>query len=67
VLDHRLHLGQFGVGGREQRGALVGAQFRERRIAAGDQAFARVVGVGELEQVALVEQPQLQRAAAGDG
>jgi paraquat-inducible protein B len=21
VLDHRLHLGQFGVGGREQRGA----------------------------------------------
>jgi hypothetical protein len=49
---------------RAARRALVGAQFGERRIAAGDQAFARVVGVGELEQVALVEQPQLQRVLA---
>jgi hypothetical protein len=46
----------------QQRLALGGAQLRKLRIAAGDQAFARIVRMRELKEVTLVKQPQLQPA-----
>ena len=47
----------------EQCLSLVRAQLRELRVAARDQALARIVRVRELEEIALVEEPELQRAA----
>src|SRR5450759_3801564 len=47
------------VSGRQQRAAVAGAVGRQRRFAAGDQAFFREVGVGDLGQVRLVEQAHL--------
>ena len=48
----------------------MGAQVRERLISARDQPLVRIIRVGELEEVALVEQSHLQGTALvqlGDG
>ena len=62
----RVHAGldllEVGLGGREQFLALVRAQLGELRIAARHQALAGIVRRAQLEQVALVEQAQLQMA-----
>src|SRR5205823_10116371 len=58
---------ELGGGSGDQRSALVGAPAGELAIAAGDEALAGEVGVLELEQVALVEQVHLQRAALEQG
>ena len=55
-----LDLLQVTFGGREQLLALVRAQRRQLRIAAGHQALAGVVRRSDLEQVALIEQAQLK-------
>ena len=57
--------GQQGLGGGEQLVALAGPRGGQERVAAGDQAFAGVVGVGDLGEVLLVEQGRLQRPAGG--
>lgn len=53
------------LGGVEQFAALAGARLGERRVAADDQALARVIGAGDLDEIALVEQRDLQRAIIG--
>src|SRR5881296_3080333 len=58
--DHALDLLELLLGCLEQGLALVTAQLRQIRIAASDQALGRKVGVGELEEILLVEQPQLK-------
>ncbi|SAL07668.1 hypothetical protein AWB78_08681 [Caballeronia calidae] len=54
-----------GNGGLQQRLSLVGTHFRQLGVAAGNQALARIVRVGEFEQVALIKEPQLQCSIAG--
>ena len=56
---------EVGVGGGEQVGAFAGAFVGQRRVAAGDQPFAGVVGMGDLGEVGLVEQGQLERPVVG--
>ena len=63
ALDPRAHLIELAARGLEQRGALVRPRPPQLRVATGHQALARIIRVGELEQVALVKQPQLQRLA----
>ena len=53
------------LGGVEQGAAFAGAFGGQQRVAAGDQPLAGVVGVGDLGQVLLVEQGQLQRPVRG--
>ena len=55
-------LAQVGLGGGQQVLALAGALGGQDRVAAGDQPLAGVVRAGDLGQVLLVEQRQLQRA-----
>ena len=57
--------GAGGLGGGQQLGAFAGALGGQGRVAAGDQPFAGVVGVGDLGEVLLVEQGQLQRPVLG--
>ena len=57
--------GQGVLGGGEQLGAFAGPLGGQERVAAGDQPFSGVVGVGDLGQVGLVEQGQLQRPVVG--
>jgi len=56
----RLDLLQVGLGGCEQFLALVRAQLGQLRIAARHQALARIVRRAQFEQVALIEQVELQ-------
>ena len=63
--DRGVDGGQQGLGGGEQLVALAGPRGGEERVAAGDQAFAGVVGVADLGEVLLVEQGRLQRPAGG--
>ena len=53
------------LGGGEQFVALAPALRGNRRVAADDQALARVIGAGDLGQVTRVEQPDLQGTARG--
>ena len=53
---------EVGLRGRQQLPALPGALRREHRVPADDEALAREVGAADLDEVALVEQRQLQRA-----
>src|SRR5262249_10632120 len=62
MLDHRAHFLKLGTGRLEQRLAFGGAQLGQLGIAAGDQPLAGIIGMRELEQIALVEQSQLQAA-----
>jgi hypothetical protein len=55
------------LGGGEQVLALAGAFDGQRRVAAAHQSLAGVVRVGDLEQVVLVEQGQLDRALLDQG
>ena len=57
--------GQEVFGGGEQFAAFAGPFGGQERVAAGDQAFAGVVGVADLGEVLLVEQGRLQRPAGG--
>ena len=54
-------VGQFLLGRLQEVLAFAGAFGGQRRVAAGDQPFAGVVGVGDLGEVLLVEQAHLQR------
>ena len=49
-------LAEVGVGGGQQGGALAGAFVGQRRVTAGHQPLAGVVGMGDLGEVGLVEQ-----------
>src|SRR5665647_1427224 len=53
-------LGQLDVGGLQQRQAFAGTLGSQGGVAARDQAFPGVVGVGDLGEVHLVEQGHLQ-------
>lgn len=53
AFDPRSNLAQFDFRGIEQRG--------QRRIATRHQALARIIGMGKLEHIALIEQARLQR------
>jgi hypothetical protein len=53
--------GEQGLGGGEQLAAFAGPFGGQGGVAAGDQPLVRVVRVGDLGQVALIEQRQLQR------
>jgi len=55
--------GEEVLGGGEQLAAFAGPFVGQERVAAGDEAFAGVVGVGDLGEVVLVEQGRLQRSA----
>ena len=57
--------GEQRLGGGEQVVAFAGALVGQGGVAAGDQPFAGVVGVGDLGQVLLVEQAHLQRPVVG--
>src|SRR5664279_3845629 len=57
--------GEHGLGGGEQRVAFAGAFGGQGRVVAGDQAFAGVVGMGDLGGVVGVEQDHLQRTLIG--
>jgi hypothetical protein len=57
--------GEIALGGGQQRLALAGPLRREQRVAADNQAFARVVRGRDLGQIALIEQRQLQRPGFG--
>ena len=56
----RKHFLEVILGRFEQGFALVGAKFGELRIATGDQALARIIRMLKLEEIALIEQVQLQ-------
>jgi hypothetical protein len=58
-------LGQLRVGGVQQGQAFAGPLLCQGGVAAGDQAFPGVVGVGDLGQVGLVEQGHLQGSVVG--
>ena len=58
---------EIGLGRCQQIFALVRAQFGQVRIAAGHQALARVVRRTEFEQIALIEQAQLQMSLLDQG
>jgi hypothetical protein len=62
-LDLPGDLGQLGFGRCQQRVAFAGPLRGQRGVAAGHQPLPRKVGVGDLGQVHLVEQAELQRAA----
>jgi hypothetical protein len=66
-----LHAGwnarQLLFGGAQQLGAFAGALFGEQRVFADHQAFARIVGAGDLGHVAVIEQRGLQRPAFAAG
>ena len=53
------------LGGGQQVLARAGAVGGQDRVAAGDQPLAGVVRAGDLGQVLLIEQGQLQRAVVG--
>ena len=56
---------QVPLGGGEQFASLARAFLGQRRVAADDEALARIVRAFDLGQIALVEQRELQRAAVG--
>src|SRR6201981_2785095 len=53
------------LGGGQQLGAFAAALFGQQRVLADHQAFARIVGAGDLGHVAVVKQRELQRPAFG--
>ena len=65
ALGGRRDLGQIGLGGREQLGALARAFFGQPGIAAHHQTLAGEVLARQFEQVALVEQRGLEGAMLG--
>ena len=64
-----LHAGEEGgeqfLGGGQEFFAFAGAVGGQGRVAAGDQPLAGEVGGGDLGQVLLIEQGQLERAIVG--
>ena len=56
---------QGGFGRGEQVGAFAGAFGGKERVTARHEAFARVVGMGDLGEVLIVEQRHLQRPVIG--
>ena len=50
----------------QQLGSLARSLFGQQRIEASDQAFARKVGMSNLDQIGLIEQRHLQLAAGGE-
>src|SRR5258705_1990309 len=53
------------LGGGQQLRAFAGPLFGEQRVLADHQAFARIVGAGDLGHVAVIKQRGLQRPARG--
>ena len=58
---------QFFFGGRQQVVAFAGALVGQGGIVAAHQPLPRVIGVGDFEQVLLIEQRQLQRPGLHQG
>ena len=62
-----LHAGcdarQLLLGGGQQLGAFAGPLFGQQRVLADHQAFARIIGAGDLGHVAVIKQRGLQRPA----
>ena len=63
--DAGLNVAQLLLGGGEQLAAFARAFVGEQRIAADDEPLARIVGRGDLGEIALVEQGKLQVAGLG--
>ena len=63
----RWRSGEFGLGRCEQTLALARALLGEQRVLAGDQSLTGVVRVGDLEEVRLIEQAELDGAAFHQG
>ncbi len=57
--------GELLLGGGQQLGAFAGPLFGQQRVLADHQAFARIVGAGDLGHVAIIEQRGLQRPTRG--
>ena len=57
--------GEFLFGSDQQVFALAGALVRQQRIAAGDEALARIIRRRDGGEIALVKQGQLQAAGRG--
>jgi hypothetical protein len=53
------------LGGGQQFRTFAGPLFGQQRVLADHQAFARIVGAGDLGHVAVIEQRGLQRPARG--
>ena len=66
LLNRRDDGGEGFFGGDQQLAALALAFFGQERIATSDQPFAGVVGMGELGQVALVEEAELEGSVVFD-
>ncbi len=58
---------QLGFGGRQKLGAFAGAFLGQGGVVAAHQSLAGIVGVGDLEEVLLIEQRQLQRPGLDQG
>ena len=56
ALDHPLHLGQLPLGGRDQRDAGLRTVLGDERVPTNHQPLPRVVAMGDLHQITLVEQ-----------
>ena len=63
-LDSCGDLGQVSLGGLEEALALAGPLGFQERVLAGDQPLAGIVRMGDLSQVRLIEEGQLERAVA---
>jgi len=57
---------RFGLGGGEEFLSFPGSEVGQGGVAAGDEAFAGVVGVIDLGQVRLVKQGLLHRPAGDE-
>src|SRR5207302_3770422 len=59
--------GQVAFRGRQQLSALAGPLLGQERVLADDESLAGIVGVGDLGQVLLVEERELQGPARDQG
>ena len=60
-----LDAGQLLLGGGQQFAPFAGPLLGQQRVLADHQAFARIIGAGDLRHVAVIEQRGLQRPAFG--
>ena len=67
ALDHPLHLGQLPLGGRDQRDACLCTVLGDERVPTNHQPLPGVVTMGDLHQIALIEQRRLDRPILDEG